>query len=105
VLTLSGSSVHAQQREKKNMSTKKQNGSKGDDMRPEYDFSQARRVRGKYYERAMAGTNLVLIEPEVFEVFSTGEAVNAALRTLIRKPSIRTARHQSKPRSTRRRSR
>ena len=57
-----------------------------DDMRPEYDFSLFKgAVRGKYYERAMAGTNLVLIEPEVFKVFPSGEAVNAALREVLRR--------------------
>jgi hypothetical protein len=37
----------------------------GDELRPEYDLSQLKGgVRGKYYKRAMAGTNLVLIEPD-----------------------------------------
>ena len=37
----------------------------GDDMLPEYDFSNA--VRGKYYERYRQGTNVVLLDPDVAE--------------------------------------
>jgi hypothetical protein len=55
-----------------------------DDLRPEYDLSQLKGgVRGKYYRRAAAGTNLMLIEPELAEVFPNAEAVNRALRLLV----------------------
>jgi hypothetical protein len=55
-----------------------------DDLRPEYDLSQLRGgVRGKYYRQATAGTNLVLIEPELANVFPTTESVNRALRLLV----------------------
>lgn len=37
-------------------------------------------VRGKYYECYMQGTNVVLLAPDVAEVFRDSEAVNAALR-------------------------
>lgn len=54
-----------------------------DDLRPEYDLSQLRGgVRGKYYREATAGTNLVLIEPELANVFPDTESVNRALRLL-----------------------
>ena len=54
-----------------------------DDMRPEYDLSRLKGgVRAKYYRRAIAGTNLVLIDPEVLDVFPDGVAVNQALRAL-----------------------
>src|SRR5215216_1020924 len=56
-----------------------------DELRPEYDLSKLKgRVRGKYVERYRAGTNLVLLEPDVAEVFPDAEAVNEALRFLIR---------------------
>jgi hypothetical protein len=56
-----------------------------DDLRPEYDFSQLKGgVRGKYVERYKAGTNLVLLAPDVADVFPTDEAVNEALRLLIK---------------------
>ncbi len=54
-----------------------------DDLRPEYDLSQLKGgVRGKYYREATAGTNLVLIEPELANVFPDPESVNRALRLL-----------------------
>jgi hypothetical protein len=56
-----------------------------DELRSEYDFSQLRgRVRGKYVERYQAGTNLVLLEPDVAAAFPDGKAVNEALRLLIK---------------------
>ncbi|OFW02648.1 MAG: hypothetical protein A3G20_01205 [Acidobacteria bacterium RIFCSPLOWO2_12_FULL_59_11] len=55
-----------------------------DDLRPEYDLSQLKGgVRGKYYRQATAGTNLVLIEPELADVFPDTESVNRALRLLV----------------------
>jgi len=55
-----------------------------DDLRPEYDLSQLKGgVRGKYYRRATAGTNLVLIEPELADVFPDTGSVNRALRLLV----------------------
>ncbi|MEX2660351.1 MAG: hypothetical protein WD227_00425 [Vicinamibacterales bacterium] len=54
------------------------------DMRSEYDFaSMSGGVRGKYYQRAREGTNIVLLEPEVAEAFPTEQAVNAALRGVL----------------------
>lgn len=56
-----------------------------DDLRPEYDFSQLKnRVRGKYAERYKSGTNLVLLAPDVAQAFPDSDAVNEALRLLIR---------------------
>ena len=57
---------------------------KSDELRPEYrreDLGQG--VRGKYLESYDAGTNLVLLSPDVAEAFPTEEAVNKALRSLI----------------------
>jgi len=51
-----------------------------DDMRPEYDFSGG--VRGKFYKEYMKGTNVVLLDPDVAEVFPDSRAVNEALRVL-----------------------
>ena len=74
----------ARQREGKDAAMKKRNGSKPDELRREYDPEIFRRgVRGKYYKQAMAGTNLVLIEPDIASVFPDAEAVNGALRDLI----------------------
>lgn len=55
-----------------------------EDLRPEYDLTQLKGgVRGKYYRQATAGTNLVLIEPELANVFPDTESVNRALRVLV----------------------
>jgi len=42
-----------------------------------------REVRGKYYAQYRAGTNVVLLERDVAEVFHDSESVNRALRLLI----------------------
>lgn len=49
-----------------------------DDEIPETDFSGG--VRGKYYERAVLGTNIVLLEPDVARVFRDSAVVSQALR-------------------------
>ena len=55
-----------------------------DDLRPEYDFSKMQGgVRGKYVERYRAGTNVVLLDPDVAQVFPTSDAVNEVLRLLM----------------------
>ena len=70
-----------------------------DDLRPEYDLSQWKGgVRGKYYQRAAAGTNLVLIEPDLATLFPDADAVNRALRVLAEAAQSATA---SKRRRTR----
>jgi hypothetical protein len=63
-----------------------------DDLRPEYDLSQLLKggVRGKYVECFQAGTNLVLLEPDVAKAFPTAEQVNKALRLLMQAADIPT---------------
>jgi hypothetical protein len=51
-----------------------------DTMRPEYDFSGG--VRGKYYEAYTQSSNVVILDPDVAEVFHDSAAVNQALRLL-----------------------
>ena len=51
-----------------------------DTLRPEYDFSGA--VRGVTAARYAKGTNIVVVDPEVRDVFPTSGAVNEALRAL-----------------------
>lgn len=54
------------------------------ELRSEYDFAQMEGgVRGKYVDRYRAGTNLVLLEPDVAQAFPNDVAVNDALRMLI----------------------
>jgi hypothetical protein len=51
-----------------------------DTMRPEYDFSQG--VRGVTAARFREGTNVVVLDPSIMDVFPDSEAVNEALRAL-----------------------
>jgi len=53
-----------------------------DEMLPEYDFSKG--VRGKYAARFLKGSNVVVLEPDIAKVFADSDAVNEALRTLVR---------------------
>jgi hypothetical protein len=56
-----------------------------DDLRPEYDLAKLKGgVRGKYARRFKAGTNLVLLSPDVAKYFPDDQSVNAALRSLVR---------------------
>ncbi len=55
-----------------------------DELRPEYKREDLGiGVRGKYFEEYSKGTNLVLLSPDVAKVFTTEDAVNEALRSLI----------------------
>jgi hypothetical protein len=86
---------------------KKAQSSEDDELRAEYDLSAlGRGETGKYHERALAGTNLVLIDPELTEAFPDAESVNRALRLLMdtakatARPSLRS-RHKSSKRAAR----
>ncbi|CAG0945326.1 hypothetical protein ANRL1_02263 [Anaerolineae bacterium] len=52
------------------------------DMLDEYDFSKG--VRGKYAKRYAQGTNVVILSPDVAQVFPDSESVNEALRVLVK---------------------
>jgi hypothetical protein len=58
------------------------NSSEPDEMREDYDLSSMQ--SNPYAEKMKSGSNLVLIEPEIFKVFPSSEAVNEALRVLIK---------------------
>ncbi len=54
-----------------------------DELRSEYtrsDFGSF--VRGKYVDRLREKSNVVVIDPEIADLFPNGASVNAALRTL-----------------------
>jgi len=75
-----------------------------DELRPEYDLAQlGRGVRGKYYRQARAGTNLVLIEPDLAKAFPDQESVNRALRLLAATASAATRRSRRPGRPSRHR--
>lgn len=75
--------MHDSQRTQNDESMKKASNKPDDDeMRPEYDLRGG--VRGKYYERYRKGTNLILLDPDVAELFKDSVSVNAALRQFLR---------------------
>ena len=58
---------------------------KSDDLRDDYSPSLIRAgVRGKYAKKYASGTNLVLLAPDVAAAFPNADAVNEALRMLVR---------------------
>jgi hypothetical protein len=70
---------------------KKYTSEMGDELRPEYDLHELLKggVRGKYVARYRAGTNLVRLDPDVARAFPDEDAVNEALRLVIRLTEIR----------------
>ncbi len=68
-----------------------------DELRPEYDMRELLQggVRGKYVDRYRAGTNLVLLDPDVAQAFPDETAVNEALRLVMRLTEI-----QRRPKET-----
>ena len=66
-------------------------GNSDSDMLAEHDFTKG--VRGKYAKRYAEGDNLVVLDPDVAQVFPDSAAVNLALRALadiIRQHSAKT---------------
>jgi hypothetical protein len=55
---------------------------RADQMRAEYDFSSG--VRGKHHEAYRAGTNVVLLEPDLVAAFPDSASVNRALRRFMK---------------------
>lgn len=53
-----------------------------DIMRDEYDFS--RDAKGTHHKAYEKGTNVVLLDPDVAQVFKDSVSVNQALRTIAR---------------------
>lgn len=91
----------------------------GDEMRSEYDFTNLKGVRGKYYRAYREGHEVrvrketgntevkyfslkdgaIMLEPDVQQYFPDSESVNSALRTLITLIPDRNAKQKtSKPR-------
>jgi hypothetical protein len=69
-----------------------------DELRREYDLPKlSGRIRGKYTARYKAGTNIVLLSPDVAEHFPDERSVNSALRRLIRIAKRQPAKTDSSP--------
>ena len=52
------------------------------ELLPEHDFSRG--VRGKYAQRFAAGSNVVVLDPDVAEVFADPREVNQLLRYVVK---------------------
>ncbi len=65
---------------------KKSKDDKSDDLRPEYNLRELLKdgVQGKYADRFQEGTNLILLDSDVAEAFPNDDAVNEALRLVIK---------------------
>lgn len=60
-----------------------------DEILPEYSLRGG--IRGKYAAQYAEGTNVVLLDPDVAEVFPDSESVNQALREVAaqrRRPAV-----------------
>jgi len=54
-----------------------------DELRPEYKRSDfPRLVRGKYGNQLRRSSNVIVLDPELTDLFPNSEAVNSALRSL-----------------------
>lgn len=62
---------------------KKVEKARAEELRPEYQRSDfGTLVRGKFVKRLAANSNVVVLDPEVAELFPNAAAVNTALRSL-----------------------
>lgn len=52
------------------------------EMLSEYDFKGG--VRGKYAQRFAKSTNVIVLDPDVAQLFPDSESVNEALRALVK---------------------
>jgi len=53
-------------------------------MRAEYKRSDFKKLkRGKFYQRVVAGSNVVVLDPKIAKAFSTSAIVNQTLNDLL----------------------
>lgn len=78
-------------------STLRSNAADPDDIRPEYDWTNA--VRNPYASRYAAESNIVVLEPDVAAIFPNAASVNEALRSLASVMAGRKAKPPSRRRT------
>jgi len=67
----------------KKISTPKSESAVDDDLLPEYDLDYSKGRPNHYAGKIDKSQVVVMLEPDIAEVFTTPESVNAALRALI----------------------
>ena len=78
---------------------KKDEGSTADEMRTEYKRSEFKKLeRGKFYEKVVASSNVVVLEPRVAKAFQNSARVNQVLSSLL---ELAQQSSRPTPRSTR----
>jgi len=74
---------------------KKANRKSASRLRSKYGFASLEDVvRSLYLKRYRAGTNLILLDPELAKAFPTEDAVNDALRSFLRMTKSARLRHR-----------
>jgi hypothetical protein len=81
----------------KKTSTAKTERVESDNMRPEYDFDYRKARPNRFAGRIDKSRLVIALDPDISEVFTTPESVNAVLRAL-----IATMPERAKRRATRR---
>jgi hypothetical protein len=64
------------------------------EMRKQYDFRGG--IRGRYAQRYAEGTNVVVLDPDVAQMFPDRESVNEALRAVGRIVEMRQRRSRTR---------
>ncbi|MBK9096431.1 MAG: hypothetical protein WBE17_21990 [Anaerolineae bacterium] len=63
-----------------------------DELRPEYDFDYSKARPNRFAGQVDKSQVVVMLDPDISEVFTTPESVNAILRALIKTMPTRRAR-------------
>ena len=82
------------------MHTKNTSSGRGaDELRKEYELDYAKSKPNRFASR-LAGTTLVVLQPDVAEVFQSSQAVNDLLRSAIAATGVRASGRHSAMRSS-----
>ena len=65
---------------------------------PEKSLDLSKGVAGKYYDRAIAARNIVILDADLLEAFPDSASVNAALR-ILKETAQRTTRRPTRTRT------
>ena len=75
--------------------------STGDELREEYHFDYGKAKPNRFAGQPDEDRVVVVLDPDVSEVFQTPDSVNEVLRALIKTMPSRATKSQRKPRSAR----